>query len=64
MTAPPSPTTRRIAWTLRGLAIAFLTFDMAIKVSHVLFPVDVALLLWGGLYLQEPRLRALIPIRR
>lgn len=130
MTAPPSPAVRRIAWTLRGLAIAFLAFDMAIKViqspmaidgttalgypasavlliglieltclvlyvipatsvigallftgylggavathvrlgnplfSHVLFPVYVALLLWAGLYLQEPRLRALIPIRR
>lgn len=32
--------------------------------SHVLFPIYVALLLWGGLYLQEPRLRALLPIRR
>ena len=32
--------------------------------SHILFPIYVALLLWGGLYLQEPRLRALIPLRR
>lgn len=31
--------------------------------SHVLFPVYVALLLWGGLYLREPRLRALLPLR-
>jgi hypothetical protein len=33
-------------------------------VSHVLFPVYVAALLWGGLYLREPRLRALLPLRR
>lgn len=128
--AAPSPALRRTAWTLRGLAILFLAFDVAIKVtqsaaavegttqlgypastvlpigivqlvclllyiapptnvfgavlftgylggaiathvrlgnplfSHVLFPIYVALLLWGGLYLQEPRLRALIPFRR
>jgi len=31
--------------------------------SHVLFPVYVALLLWGGLYLREDRLRALLPLR-
>jgi hypothetical protein len=31
--------------------------------SHVLFPVYVAILLWGGLYLREERLRALIPLR-
>jgi hypothetical protein len=32
--------------------------------SHVLFPVYVALVLWGGLYLREDRLRALLPWRR
>jgi len=31
--------------------------------SHVLFPVYVAALLWGGLYLREPRLRSLLPLR-
>lgn len=31
--------------------------------SHVLFPVYVALLVWGGLFLRESRLRALIPLR-
>lgn len=31
--------------------------------SHALFPVYVATLLWGGLYLREERLRALIPLR-
>jgi DoxX-like protein len=28
--------------------------------SHVLFPVYVAALLWGGLYLRDPRVRVLI----
>ena len=32
--------------------------------SHVLFPTYVAALLWAGLYLREPRLRALLPIRK
>jgi hypothetical protein len=33
-------------------------------VSHTLFGVYLGLLIWGGLYLREPRLRALIPFRR
>jgi hypothetical protein len=32
--------------------------------THILFPIYVAILLWGGLYAREPRLRSLIPIRR
>jgi hypothetical protein len=32
--------------------------------SHVLSPVYFAILLWGGLYLREPRLSALVPIRK
>jgi len=32
--------------------------------SHMLFPVYVGLLIWGGLFLREDRLRALIPVRR
>jgi hypothetical protein len=32
--------------------------------THTLFPVYVALLVWGGLYLREQRLPALIPLRR
>jgi DoxX-like family len=32
--------------------------------SHVLFPVYVAVLIWGGIYLRDERLRALIPLRR
>jgi hypothetical protein len=30
--------------------------------SHVLFPIYVALLLWGGLYLRDARLRALVSL--
>lgn len=32
--------------------------------SHTLFPIYVALMLWGGVYLRETRLRALVPFRR
>lgn len=31
--------------------------------SHVLFPAYVGALLWGGLFLREDRLRALLPVR-
>lgn len=31
--------------------------------THTLFPVYVALFLWAGLYLREPRLRGLLPLR-
>jgi len=31
--------------------------------SHILFPVYVALFVWGGLFLREARLRALLPLR-
>lgn len=30
--------------------------------SHTLFPVYVALLLWGGLWLRDARVRALLPL--
>jgi hypothetical protein len=32
--------------------------------SHTLFPLYVAALVWGGLFLREHRLRALLPWRR
>ena len=32
--------------------------------SNVLFPVYFAIILWGGLYLREKRLRELVPFRR
>jgi len=31
--------------------------------SHTLFPIYVAIVLWGGLYLRETRLLALVPFR-
>jgi hypothetical protein len=31
--------------------------------SHALFPVYVGLLVWGGVYLRDERLRALLPFR-
>jgi hypothetical protein len=31
--------------------------------THMLFGVYLALLLWGGIYLRDARLRALLPIR-
>ncbi|WP_373372156.1 MULTISPECIES: DoxX family protein [Sorangium] len=32
--------------------------------SHVLFPVYVAAMIWGGLLLRDERLRALFPLRK
>lgn len=32
--------------------------------SHLLFGVYLGLILWGGLYLRDPRLRALLPFAR
>ena len=32
--------------------------------SHILFPVYVAALLWGGLLLRDPRLQTLIPLTK
>ena len=32
--------------------------------SHILFPSYVALFLWGGLWLRNDRLRALLPVTR
>jgi len=32
--------------------------------SHTLFPTYVAAIIWGGLWFRDPRLRALVPLRR
>lgn len=32
--------------------------------SHILFPVYIAILIWGGLFLRDVRLRTLFPLRR
>jgi hypothetical protein len=31
--------------------------------SHTLFPIYIAAMIWGGLYLRDARLRALVPLR-
>ncbi len=31
--------------------------------THTLFPIYVAAFVWGGLFLREPRVRALLPFR-
>ena len=31
--------------------------------THILFGVYLGLLLWGGLYLRDERIRALLPVR-
>jgi hypothetical protein len=31
--------------------------------THTLFPISVAAFLWLGLWLRDPRLRALLPLR-
>lgn len=32
--------------------------------SNILFPVYVGILLWGSLYILDPRIRALLPLRK
>jgi hypothetical protein len=32
--------------------------------THTLFPTYLGVMLWGGLLLREPRLRAVLPSRR
>jgi hypothetical protein len=47
-----------------GGAVAVQVRIGAPLVSTTLFPIYIALLLWGGLYLRDERVRALIPVRR
>jgi hypothetical protein len=32
--------------------------------THILFPIYFGAVVWGGLYLREDRLKALVPLRR
>jgi DoxX-like protein len=32
--------------------------------THILFPIYVGVLVWGGVYLREDRLREVVPVRR
>ena len=54
-----------ILWTgyLGGAILTNLRVGLPLF-SHVLFPTYVAALLWIPLYLREPRLRALLPLRQ
>ena len=47
-----------------GGAIATHVRVVSPLLSHTLFPIYVACLVWGGLYLRETRLRELVPFRR
>ncbi len=50
-----------ILWTgYLGGAIATHVRLMNPLFTHILFPIYVAALLWGGLYLRDPRVRALL----
>jgi hypothetical protein len=31
--------------------------------THTLFPIYFGVMLWGSLYLRDPRVRALLPLR-
>jgi hypothetical protein len=50
-----------ILWTgyLGGAIATHLRLDNPLF-SHILFPTYVAALIWGGLYLRDPRVRALL----
>jgi hypothetical protein len=50
-----------ILWTgyLGGAIATHLRIDNPLF-SHILFPTYIAALIWGGLYLRDPRVRALI----
>jgi hypothetical protein len=45
---------------LGGAVAGYVRVDNPL-LSHVLFPVYIALLVWGGLYLRDRRLRGLLP---
>lgn len=50
-----------VLWTgyLGGAIVTHLRMDSPLF-THTLFPLYVAALIWGGLYLRDPRVRALI----
>ena len=69
MTETRTPRTVIAGRVISGLAVAMLTLDGTIAThlrlgnplfSHVLSGVYVPVLLWGGLYLRDARVRALI----
>jgi len=50
-----------VLWTgyLGGAIATHLRIDNPLF-SHILFPIYIAALVWGGLYLRDPRVRALL----
>lgn len=63
--APPTSVLGAILWTgYLGGAVATHVRVGDPLFSHILFPTYVGAMLWGGLWLREPRLRALLPLRR
>src|SRR5262245_35857627 len=54
-----------VLWTgyLRGAVATHVRVGNPL-LSQALFPVYVALLIWGGLWLRDERLRAVLPLRR
>jgi len=54
-----------VLWTgyLGGAILTNLRVELPLF-SHVLFPTYIAALLWVPLWLREPRLRALLPLRQ
>lgn len=61
--APRTAVLGALLWTayLGGAVATNLRVDNPL-LTHVLFPAYVALLLWGGLYLRDARVRALLPL--
>ena len=59
-TAPVSSKARWAGHIMSALVILFLLFDGIIK----LVPLAPGLLIWGGLFLRDERLRTLVPLRR
>ena len=61
---PPTAVLGAVLWTgYLGGAIATHVRVGNPLASHVLFPIYVATLLWGGLWLRDLRLRSLMPLR-
>jgi hypothetical protein len=58
---PRTATLGAVLWTgyLGGAIATHLRVDNPLF-THTLFPIYVAALVWGGLYLRDPRVRALI----
>lgn len=48
---------------LCGAAATHIRIDSPLF-SHILFGVYLGVMTWGGLWLREPRLRALLPLKR